>query len=189
MELNDRKFHALLIEKSAAYLEIYPKDAFIWFYHGSALAEVSRFEEAEKAFEKALRSKKELLKASVWTAKAHLEQRRGDFDAAQKCFSQALSFDSTATWNHVFWGVLLFQRGELQSAEERLRLAISSIPVEKDQDEAYFNLGSVLMAQKRYEEAARCYRKTLEFDPEYETAKIRLADVEAVLKWSDRSID
>lgn len=181
VDLSDEDFLALLIEKSAAYLEIYPRDTLIWFHYGSALAKVSRFEEAQLAFEKALRNKNALLKASVWTAKGHLEQRRGDFQQAEKCFLQALLFDPTATWNHVFLGVLLFQRGDLKGAEERLHLAIASITPE-DRDEAYFNLGGVLLAQKRYEEAAQCYRKALELDPEYKLAKIRLADVEAVLE-------
>lgn len=48
-------------------------------------------------------------------------------------------------------------------------------------DEAHFNLGGYLSAQKRYEEARDCYLRALEIDPEYTIAQKRLAEVERVI--------
>ena len=50
-------------------------------------------------------------------------------------------------------------------------------------DEALFNLGGVLLAVGRFQEAADCYERALEIDPEYEIAKERLEDVRLILNY------
>lgn len=44
-------------------------------------------------------------------------------------------------------------------------------------DEAYHNLGLILRAQGRLREAADCFRRAIELDPEYDNAKEALDDV------------
>ncbi|HEU0039702.1 MAG TPA: tetratricopeptide repeat protein, partial [Verrucomicrobiae bacterium] len=52
-------------------------------------------------------------------------------------------------------------------------------------EEAYFNLGGVLLAHRRYEEAIECYRKALNIDPKYGIAKKRLRDAELALRFKN----
>ena len=53
-------------------------------------------------------------------------------------------------------------------------------------DEAFFNLGLVLRAQERFEEAAGCFREAIRIDPKYRVAKRALRDVELCLRYKRR---
>ena len=48
--------------------------------------------------------------------------------------------------------------------------------------EAYLNLGYILRAQERYEEAAACFQHAIDLDPEYEDAQTAKADVERAIE-------
>jgi tetratricopeptide (TPR) repeat protein len=48
-------------------------------------------------------------------------------------------------------------------------------------DEAHLNLGLIRRAQERFAEAAQCFEKALELDPDYAPAKVALEDVRSVL--------
>ena len=83
----------------------------------------------------------------------------------------------------VYLGILLFKGGKLQEAESVLRDAVK---LGGEIDEALANLGGVLLAQQRYEEAGECYRSALEIDHDYIFAKVRLLDVEHTLNFKKR---
>ena len=71
----------------------------------------------------------------------------------------------------------------MKLAEQRLREALEcdGDETKDEKDEAYLNLGVVLLAQERYEEAAQCYQRAIEIDPEYRLAKWLLRDVKKIL--------
>ena len=48
-------------------------------------------------------------------------------------------------------------------------------------DEAYFNLGGILLGRRNYLEAIKCYKEALKIDPKYQIAKERLEDAELAL--------
>jgi tetratricopeptide (TPR) repeat protein len=50
-------------------------------------------------------------------------------------------------------------------------------------DEAYFNLGLVLRAQERYQEALACFEKALELTPDYREAITAKSDVEKAIAY------
>lgn len=73
-----------------------------------------------------------------------------------------------------------FRRGDIERAESLARQATGC--TDGSIDEAWFNLGGYLLSAKRYSEAADCYRRALEIDPDYDIAHERLRDVELILK-------
>ena len=50
-------------------------------------------------------------------------------------------------------------------------------------DEAYFNLGLVLRAQERYQEALACFEKAIELTPDYEEAIDAQRDAKKVIAY------
>ena len=50
------------------------------------------------------------------------------------------------------------------------------------------NLGLVLLAQERFEEAAECFREAIHLDPGYRAAKKALRDVEQCLRGARPSL-
>lgn len=76
-------------------------------------------------------------------------------------------------------GSAVFQMGDIDRAIELARKATECS--EGCVDEAYFNLGGYLLSNRQYREAADCYQKAIEIDPNYEIAKERLKDVELIL--------
>ena len=81
-------------------------------------------------------------------------------------------------------GGILARFGRLQEAEAAHRAATSCTkgPLE----EAYLNLGLVLRAEQRYDEAAVCLEQALELDPKYTAAKNALRDVRQTIRFLKR---
>jgi hypothetical protein len=70
-------------------------------------------------------------------------------------------------------GLFHYFRREYPQAEARFRTAIQHGG--EDYYEIYLNLGSALYQQKKYDEAARCYKVVLQEDPRNKVARSRLA--------------
>ena len=56
-------------------------------------------------------------------------------------------------------------------------------------DEAYLNLGLILLTQERFEEAAECLREAIQRDPGYRVARKALRDVERMPQGARPSVD
>ena len=80
---------------------------------------------------------------------------------------------------------MLALKGRLREAE-RAHRAATRCP-EGCIDEAYLNLGLVLRAQERFEEASRCLREAIRLDPKYRVAREELRDVEGMLELAARA--
>ena len=185
----DKAWWGTVVELARPHIELYPTDFVPRMHLARALTRLSRFDEAHRLLDEA-RAQATTREAEDWhefifSARGHLEQRRGDFSQAEHWFARAIEAAPHRTQYHVFLGVLIFQRGEIERAEAIYRHAIATITLAKGDefDEIYANLGGVLVAQERYEEAAQCFERALEIDPDYEFAAIRLKDVRKLLKF------
>jgi tetratricopeptide (TPR) repeat protein len=54
-------------------------------------------------------------------------------------------------------------------------------------EEAYFNLGLILRAEGKYEEALECFERAIEIDPQYTLAKQARKDVARLFKLREGS--
>lgn len=177
----DKSLHGYVVQLCKSYLFVNLSDTRIWLEYARALTQLSRFDEAEKAFDHALASNIEQQQHSIiFSERGEMNQRRGKYEEAEEWYLKAIEAKPEAVWPRVFLGVVTFRRGDLQLAKKRLREAIEC-GGENETDEAYANLGGVLVAQERYAEAAQCYRRAIEIDPEYEHAKLSLQDVSRIL--------
>jgi len=93
--------------------------------------------------------------------------QQGDLDAAQHCFSTALSLNGTIPQHHNNLGNVLYLKQDREGAEACYREALRLQP---DYAEAHYNLGNVLQASRKFPEAAMHYRRALEINPRYPVA-------------------
>lgn len=100
--------------------------------------------------------------------------RSGRLDEAEKAYREVLARDAHNVDALHFLGVLAYQRNDYPRAHELISRALSHNPANAA---AHNNLGNVLNAQGKPDEALRCYVQALTLDPEYADALYNLAGV------------
>ena len=119
----------------------------------------------------------------VLAQRGHLLNAKGDFLNAERLYLEAHHLDPSDAAYLIYAGGAAFKRGDIDDAQ---KLASRATDCSKGcAEEAWFNLGGYLLSDKRYHDAADCYRKALEIDPEYEIARQRLEDVELIIADED----
>ena len=173
--------YACALEKSRELLRNYPDFNLGWVLQGVILYELARYEEAEQVLHSAIQGLPLEHLHHGYTQLGHLYRQRGDFANAEKWYRKAVELEPDDSGRHVFLGALLILRGDITGAEAVHRKAIrcSKGPV----DEAYLNLGLVLRAQERYQEALACFEKAIELTPEYREAITAKCDVEKAIAY------
>jgi tetratricopeptide (TPR) repeat protein len=181
-QLSDGPFPALTIRYARRYLADHADHGLGWLLLGIALIELARYEEAEQALAKAIElcpwEKRQIPLAQM----GHLFEEAGDYDQAAAWYRKAIEADPSDATYHIYLGAVLAKQGRLHEAEEAHRSGIEC--AEGCIDEAYLNLGLVLRAQERFQEAADCFREAISIDPDYRVARRALRDVERCLKWA-----
>ena len=162
------------------YLTDYPEDGLVWYLVANALIEMTRYKEAEQANAKAIEfcppGKTQIPLAQM----GHLHQEAGDYDQAAEWYQKAINADPIDASYFIYLGALRAKQGRFSEAEEAFLAATHCI--DGCINEAYLNLGFILRARERFEEAAECFREAIRLDPEYRAAKVALRDVERCLK-------
>lgn len=149
---------------------------------GRALGKLCRYEEAEDFFKRALSDKEDDTASFAWYCQGWMERQRGDYLAARKCFTRAQQIH-TSVYSELQLGITLVWSGQITEAEQVLRHSLGL----NEHAITFYYLGRALSNQKRYAEAAQCFRDALNIRPKSIAAKVRLLDVEHVLRWQQRN--
>ena len=181
---DDREHLGHTLELSKRFVEDFPDFPYGWIYLGDSLYGLARYSEALRAFRRALRLCPREKRFLVHVRLGHLHSRKGNLVRAEAWYRKAIAGNPSNASYRIFLGGLLAIAGRLREAEAVHRQATNC---KKGRiDEAYLNLGLVLRAQERYEEALKCFRKALKTDPRYAEAKKEIADVRKVLQFALR---
>jgi tetratricopeptide (TPR) repeat protein len=167
---------ALAIIHAQRFLADYQDHWPAWTRLGALLADVARYEEAKLAYASALEFCPANKRWVVLVGLGHSARRAGNFDEAAAWYRKASAAAPREAGNYIFLGAVLARQGRLSAAEAVHRAATRC--AEGCIDEAFLNLGLVLRAQERFEEAADCLREAIRLDPEYYEARLALRDVE-----------
>ena len=135
---------------------------------GVMLYELARYDEAEAKLRQTLNDFPQEGLDHLYVHLGHLFQARGDYELAEEHFRVAIQLAPDHAGRHIFLGALLAIKGRLDEAEAVHRQATRC--AKGDIDEAYLNLGYVLRAQERYDEALECFEKSLSLTPDFEQA-------------------
>ncbi len=172
----------MTVARAREFLCEYPDCGPAWKVLGEALLELARHSEAEQALKQAIAL---CPPDKLWiplSQMGHLQRAKGDYQAAAAWYRRAIDNMPDEASGHIYLGGILARSGRLKEAEMAHRAAIRC--TQGCRDEAYLNLGLVLRAQERHEEAATCFEQALQLDPKYAGARKALRDVRNTLSFS-----
>lgn len=98
---------------------------------------------------------------------------RGDLDAAEGLFREAIALDPDNVSAHLNLAVALAEHGRLEGAAEPLGTAVALDP---DNARANFNMGSLLAKLRRDAEAVPFLEAAVRIDPNYKEAELNLGN-------------
>jgi tetratricopeptide (TPR) repeat protein len=172
---------ALTASRARELLRECPESGPVWKILGSALIDLARYDEAEQAIKKSMELCPPDRRWIPLSELGHLHKARGNFALAAAWYRRAIETVPQEASGHIFLGGLYARSGRLHEAEMAHRAATRC--TQGCRDEAFLNLGLVLRARGRYEEAARCFEQALELDPKYAAARRALRDVRNTLRF------
>ena len=178
--LEARHMVASTVLLAKRYLAAHPEHGVVWLWYADSLCAMARYAEALSALRRAARLCPVANLYLVYRRRGQVHQQRGAFRVAERWFRRAIAVRPSVTTDYVFLGALLATSGRLAEAAAVHRQATRC--KEGDRDEAFLNLGLVLRALGRFNEARRCFKRALELDPKYKAARKELADVHYVLE-------
>lgn len=165
------------IESFTKMLECRPAgDASLYSYRGQAWMQKKEYATAASDFQCALA--REPLNPSYWDWLGAAHRERGDFDAALRCFDEAVRIDPDMTSGHVNRGWVLRQKGCFADAVAAYGRVVVIDPDFADgfhsRGECHERLGNLDGAEADYAEAAR-------LEPDEPTHRAALERVRAVI--------
>jgi superkiller protein 3 len=180
---HDRGQTAVVVELCKKNIREFPNDGFIWVWYGMAQTRLFRYTAAEKAVRRAIKfcPKKGLPVAYVQMGEIY--KGKGDFKKAAFWYRKALKQKPQDATYYIYLGDNAFKYGLFKQAKNYFRSALRCS--EGCLDEAYFNLGGILLGERNYSEAVKCYEHALKIDPKNKTTKERLDDAKLALLIAD----
>jgi tetratricopeptide (TPR) repeat protein len=176
---DDRGQTAVVVELCKKHLRKFPKHGPAWLWFGMSQISLARYAEAEKAIRRAITFCPKNKSHGSYAQMGHLFQAKGDFEQSALWYRKAIKHKPHDATYRIFLGSNLFKRGLLKQSAVCYRRALKCS--EGCLEEAYFNLGGILLGQRNYSEAIKCYQEALKIDPKYKIAKERLDDAQLAL--------
>lgn len=170
----DRDKPACHFELARQYTKTYPKKFWGWVALADVLARLARFQEARQALRRVERLAPPNRHADIYVEWGHFYNKKCALKTAERWYRRALKGKVTMH-RLVFLGGVLAKQGRLAEAKQchsrAIRLSTSSA------DEAYYNLGLIFRAERKYNEALKCFERAVKLDPSYTMAETAWKDV------------
>ena len=170
---------------ASRYLEADPGDAIVRCRLASVWADLGRPDLARTESVASLEHADDALFALAWRLTGRVCAQLGDVEEADYWLDLASNARPDFANSHIFRGAMYARLGALEDAEACLRRATGC----RDGciDEAWLNLGNVLRAQERLEEASFCMQAALDLSNDYPAASTALADLDRAMSIRDGS--
>jgi tetratricopeptide (TPR) repeat protein len=166
-------------EIAARYTSRYPDNVWGWVALADILVHLAHYTAAHRALSRAHKLAPTDLYGHICVQWGHLFNESCALRRAEKWYRRAVEHRAD-TNRLVFLGAVLAKQGRFAEAKQFHRRAarLATHPA----DEAYFNLGLILRAERRYSEAVRCFDRAIKIDPKYSLAREARQDVMKALK-------
>jgi tetratricopeptide (TPR) repeat protein len=177
---SNQGLNASTIELAERYLHDFPESGWAWFDYGRALIDFAQYKEAEAALKRASKLLPSEHLRFVYSYLGHLYKRKGDYRKAANWYEKAVDLtpDNADCLN--FLGAVFDDAGDLTNAARCFRQGTKCH--QGAIDEAYYNLGCIFGAERKYDKALVCFDRALEIDPKYKVAKQAKKDMKKVLE-------
>jgi tetratricopeptide (TPR) repeat protein len=149
--------------------------------YAHALVALGRYEEARDVYTEVMQHLRQDKMYSLFQQMGDMCKKMGDYESSFQWVTKAIGLRVDDADGYIGAGAILARQGRLENAEQYHRKA--TVCSQGCIDEAFLNLGFVLRAQERFDEAQKCFEKALELDAGYDEARIGLNDVRAVFAY------
>lgn len=139
----------------------YPNEEYFLLISAQAFIQMNEYEKAEEMLD---RIKFPRYRDSYWFARGRVHYYKEEYEKAESCLHQALSYDAT---NHTIWSFLAmtaFYRNDLEVA---LRYSHISLEINSITPFTLLNHGTLLMDKGEYGRALALYTKLTRLSPGY----------------------
>jgi len=161
-------------EVAAQYTKKYPDNVWGWVALADVLVHLANYKAAHRALSRAEKLATANIRRHICTQWGHLYRESFDLNRAERWYRRAVKYKTT-THGLIFLGAVLARQGRFPEAKRCHRLAVrlaTSPP-----DEAYYNLGLILRAERRYANALECFEQEIKINPKYKLAREARKDV------------
>ncbi|MFK7770330.1 MAG: tetratricopeptide repeat protein [Mariniblastus sp.] len=166
-----------LVEK---FLVDNPASQRAWLDLGRALVEMSRYDVAESAFQKAIELADGGPVDVIFGELGNLFRAKGDFDTAIGWYQKQIEADPNDGTGYLFLGNILFRQGNAEASIEACQKAAACEQV--CLEEVHFSLGVAYRSLGNYSQAKTEFETALKLEEKFNAAKIALKDVTSALR-------
>lgn len=144
--------------------EAHPQDPKAFSLYGDILFQNKKFQEAEKAYQEALKSNKNIF--AIWEQLLRIQLTANNIKAVIKTGEEALSYFPNQYTLYFYTAVAYLQNKNYDQAISYFNMALSFEIDSKDiQAQIYGGLGDAYQAQKKYKESAAAFDQALAINP------------------------
>lgn len=136
-----------------------PHSGLAYYHLGQAFDGLRNGEQAERAWEDALRYRPDLVEAQ--RALAQLALRKGDMLELERYSSQIVNLQPASVDGYALRALSYLRRGKFPQAEPDVLKAIEVAP---SSSLGYVQMGNLMLARKSYHEAERAYQQALDHE-------------------------
>ena len=154
------------------------------YNRGNTLYNLSRFEEALAAYEKAINLRPDY--AEVWQEKAKTLYELKKYQESQLAYDKAIELKPEYL---EAWTGRGYALDKLQKSQEAIASFENALKIQPDYPQAWEGKGDSLLDSQRYEEAIASYEKAVEFQPNLYRAWYNRGQAYQKLKQYDRAVE
>ncbi len=155
-----------VVQQAKLLMRQYKRSFLLWNILGASYKDLTQFDEAIKAFKKAIELNP--FDADGFNNIGVAFQEKGNLEKAIEAFKKAISLNPNHFESHYNLGNSLNRQGKRDDAIKSFKKAISINP---NYFKAYNNLGNALKNQNKLDEAIKSYSKALSIKPDFAAAR------------------
>tara|TARA_B110000495_G_scaffold147295_1_gene130182 strand:+ start:1888 stop:2466 length:579 start_codon:yes stop_codon:yes gene_type:complete len=175
LSASDASLHATTISLVNHFLLEHPESPRGWLDLGRALAQVFRYEEAERAFKKVIEMSEDNSAAAIYGEIGNLYRTQGKFDTAILWYEKQIAVDSEDALGLLYLGNILMRQGNFTAAETAFQKALQCKLA--CLEEVHYSLGLVNRCLENYTAAVTHFKQAIELNDRHSEAKVALKDV------------
>lgn len=180
MESDDFLGYSLVLSRELCQER--PDNYLFQLYYATALRQLVRYQEAQEVHTAVLSGcPSEDLLILIYTEMGYLFKDQKDYQQAATYFQKAVDLEPEHAEYNILLGSIFARMGKFSQAKRCHQVAIQCS--KGDIDEAYLNLGYILRAEEKYEDALDCFKKSVSIDPGYRSANIAIKDINSAIEF------